>query len=69
MAQRYITTSQPLSAPAAPVVSALDSYTLSVAWAPLAGFSVDHWNLYVDSSSTPVMTTNTFWQNEGIGEF
>jgi hypothetical protein len=69
MAQRYITTNQPLSAPAAPVVSALNSYTLNVAWAPLSGFSVDHWNLYVDNSSTPFTTTNTFWQNEGIGSF
>jgi hypothetical protein len=68
MAQRYISTNQLLAAPAAPVVSAISSYTLSVAWAPLSGFSVDHWNLFVDGATT-VSTTNTFWQNEGISQF
>jgi hypothetical protein len=68
MAQRYINTNRLLAAPAAPVVSAIASYALSVAWAPLAGFSVDHWNLYVDNS-TPVTTTNTYWQNESLDAF
>jgi hypothetical protein len=68
-AQRYISATQVLSAPAAPVVSALDSYTLSVTWAPLAGFNVDHWNVYVDGSSSPVTTTDTYWQNQGVGTF
>ena len=68
-AQRYISASQPLSAPAAPVVSALSSYTLSVTWSPLAGFSLDHWALYVDGSSSPVVTTNTYWQNEGMAAY
>jgi hypothetical protein len=63
MAQRYINTNQLLSPPAPPVVNALDYYLLSVGWAPLAGFSVDHWNLYVDNSTT-FSTTNIFWQNE-----
>jgi hypothetical protein len=68
MAQRYISTNQLLSAPAPPVVSALSSYTLSVAWAPLAGFGVDHWNLLVDGATT-YSTTNTYWQNEGLSQF
>ena len=68
-AQRYITTQQPLSPPGAPLVSALSPFTLSVAWAPLAGFNVDHWSLYVDSNSTPVTTTNIFWQNQPMGQF
>jgi hypothetical protein len=65
-AQRYATYQQPLSAPAAPIVSALASYALSVAWAPLAGFNVDHWELYVDGSGTPIITANTLWQNMGL---
>lgn len=69
MAQRYISTNEVLSAPAAPVVSPLDSYTLSVAWAPVAGFSVSYWDLYVDGSTTAVITTNTYWQNEGMGTY
>jgi len=74
MAQRYINTNQLLSAPAAPVVSAIASYALSVAWAPLTGFNVDHWNLYVDQNNPPntnsiVSTTNTYWQNESLEAF
>ncbi len=68
MAQRYISTNQLLAPPAPPIVSALGPYTLSVAWSPLAGFSVDHWNLYVDGTTT-VSTTNTWWQNQGISAF
>jgi len=67
-AQRYISTNQILSAPAAPSVTALASYVLSVSWAPLAGFTVDHWNLFVDGSGTPEATTNTYWQNEGLDD-
>jgi hypothetical protein len=63
-AQRYATTLQPLSAPASPVVSAVDSYTLSVTWAPIEGFSVAYWNLYVDSSATPVQLTNIYWVDD-----
>ena len=45
-------------------MSALNSYTLSVTWAPLGGFTVDHWELYEDGSATPYLVTNTFWQND-----
>ena len=68
MAQRYISTNEVLLPPAPPVVSALAPNVLSVAWAPLAGFNLDHWNLYVDGSATPDMTTNIYWQNEGIND-
>ena len=64
MAQRYATTLQPLTPPGAPVVSAVDSYTLSVTWAPLAGINVVHWNLYVDSSSTAIPVTNIYWVDD-----
>lgn len=63
-AQRYISSGQVLSPPAPPIISALDYYLLSAAWAPLAGLPVDHWNLYVDNAGTPVSTTDTYWQNE-----
>ncbi len=67
-AQRYVSTSQVLAPPAAPVVSALDSYTLSATWSPLAGFSLDHWNLIVDTTNA-VATTNTYWQNQGLNTY
>jgi len=65
-AQRYATFQQPLAPLGAPFVSALSSYNLSVTWPPLAGFSVDHFNLYVDGSATPVAVTNTMWENQGF---
>ena len=64
VAQRYATTLQPLSPPAAPIVSAVDSYTLSVTWAPIDGLSVAYWNLFVDSSSTAIQVTNIYWVND-----
>jgi hypothetical protein len=67
-AQRYVSTNLMLAAPAAPVVSALDSYTLSATWSPLAGYSVDHWNLMVDTTNI-VATTNTYWQNQGLNTY
>ena len=67
-AQRYVSTSQMLAAPAPPVVSPLDSYTLSATWSSLAGFSLDHWNLIVDTTNT-VATTNTYWQNQGLNTY
>src|SRR5206468_2715960 len=66
--QRYSTYQQPLPPPGAPVVTAIASYALSVTWAPLAGYSVDHWELYADGSATPIVTTNTIWQNEGLND-
>lgn len=61
VAQRYSTSQQPLSPPGAPIVSAVDSYTLSVTWAPIDGFSVAYWNLFVDSSATAFQVTNIYW--------
>ncbi len=68
-AQRYATYLAPLSPPAPPVVSALDAFALSVTWAPLAGFNVDHWQLYVDTNGTPILTTNNYWQNESLTDY
>ncbi len=63
-AQRYANTLQLLSAPAAPVVSAVDSYTLSVTWAPISGFDVAYWDLFVDGSSTAIPVTNIYWVDD-----
>ncbi|HWF17846.1 MAG TPA: hypothetical protein VG754_01180 [Verrucomicrobiae bacterium] len=60
-AQRYATTQTPLTAPGAPIVLALDSYSLSVTWPPVAGFSVSYYELFVDGSSTPINVTNNMW--------
>lgn len=50
-----------LHAPPAPVLSALDSYSLMVSWAPLAGYSdVAGFRLYVDGAASPVVTEQSF---------
>ncbi len=55
MGQRY-SGEQALAAPAAPMVSALDSYSLMVSWAPLAGYpDLAGYRLYVDGASTPLL--------------
>ena len=63
-AQCYATTLQPLSPPAAPVVSPVDSYTLSVTWAPIESLNIAYWNLYVDGSTTPIPVTNVYWVDD-----
>lgn len=66
MAQRYSSTGQPLSAPGTPMVVALDSYSLSVSWPPLAGFSVNHYELFADGSTTPIVVTNSMWSSKWL---
>ncbi|MDB6017738.1 MAG: hypothetical protein JWR19_2227 [Pedosphaera sp.] len=68
-AQRFVTFTQPLAAPGAPIVSALDSFTLVANWPPVAGFSVDHFELYLDGAGTPFLVTNTYWQNDDTFSF
>ena len=63
--QRYAA-DQPVPTPAAPFVSALSEDSLSVAWPPLAGFNVDHFELYADGSDTPVQVRNNFWIANGL---
>jgi hypothetical protein len=63
-AQRYSTTQQPLSAPSAPMVIPLDSYSLSASWPLLDGFSVANYELYVDGAASPILLTNNFWCNK-----
>jgi hypothetical protein len=61
MAQRYATTQAPLPAPSAPIVLALDTFILSAAWPPLAGFDVSYYELFVDGTNAPITVTNNMW--------
>lgn len=52
---------QALPAPGAPLVCALDAYSLLVSWTPLAGYSdFAAYHLYVDGASTPLVLTDNF---------
>ncbi len=64
-AQRYAVQpgAQPLSPPAAPYVSALSQSRLSVTWPELAGYSVDHYELYVDDKTAPVLVAGNMYVN------
>ncbi|MHB8522525.1 MAG: fibronectin type III domain-containing protein [Limisphaerales bacterium] len=64
-AQRY-SASQTLMKPASPYVSALSQSRLSVTWPPLAGYNVDHYELYVDQGATPTSVTNNAWVMTGL---
>jgi hypothetical protein len=66
-AQRYASTLAPLVAPSAPLVTALDSYRLQVAWPELAGYSVAGYEVYADSATAATVTvTNTYWWMTGL---
>jgi hypothetical protein len=65
-AQRFATTLQPLSPPGAPVILALDSYTLSATWPYLSGFNVSYYELFVDGSTSPVILTNNIWSSDNF---
>lgn len=61
MGQRY-SSDQSLAAPGAPIVSALDSYSLLVAWPPLAGDTNGvTYQLYVDGNGNPIETTTNYY--------
>jgi hypothetical protein len=66
-AQRYVSTSQPLAAPGAPMVNVLSSNVLSVSWPPVSGFSIAHYEVYADGSAMVTATvTNTYWNHTGL---
>jgi hypothetical protein len=65
-AQRYATTLQPLSPPGAPIVTPVNSSRLTIAWAPLAGFNVSNYDLYIDGSTAPIIVTNIMWSMTGL---
>lgn len=52
---------QVLPAPTPPFVNALDSYSLMVSWAPLAGYSdLAAYHLYVDGAGSPLVLTGNY---------
>jgi len=65
-AQEYIGNQAQLVAPAPPMVLPLDSYTLSVTWPPVTGFTVSYYQLFVDGSATPVTLTNCMWSSQNF---
>ena len=50
-AQRYASTTQPLNAPDPPFVTVLSSNALSITWPAVAGFSVDHYEIFADGAA------------------
>ncbi|MBU6401716.1 MAG: fibronectin type III domain-containing protein [Verrucomicrobia bacterium] len=64
-AQRYAASSAP-PRPAAPYVSALSQSRLSVTWPPLAGYTVDHYEVYADSNPAPAIVTSNSWTMTGL---
>jgi len=66
-AQRYVNTSQPLSAPGAPIVVALSSNALSVSWPPVSGYSIANYEVFADgATAATAVVTNTYWINNGL---
>ena len=66
MAQRYATVLQPLTAPNAPIVTPVNSSRLTIAWAPLIGFTLSNYDLYIDGSNVPVVVTNNMYSLSGL---
>jgi hypothetical protein len=65
-AQRYVSTAQPLYAPAPPFVAVLSSNALSVTWPVLQGFSVANYEVYNGNGSTLAVVTNNWWTATGL---
>ncbi len=67
VAQRYVNTNQPLLPPGAPVVSALSSNSLGVAWSPVQGLSISNYEVYADGAVTPaVALAGSYWTATGL---
>jgi len=71
-ARRY-SAGAPLPTPAAPFVSALWSDRISVSWPTLAGYALDHYEVYMNGAAPPSPPTATvananIWIAEGLPE-
>jgi len=65
--QRFISTNAPLAAPAAPVVTILNSSSLSVSWPPVQGLSVSNYEVYADGAAVPATVLGgTYWTATGL---
>ncbi|MBG88283.1 MAG: hypothetical protein CMO80_15455 [Verrucomicrobiales bacterium] len=56
----------PLPVLPAPYLSALSQTRISVSWAPLAGFTVQHYEVYVDDAAVPLTTTDSHLSVTGL---
>jgi len=52
--------------PPPPFVSALSQSKLSVTWPAVDGFNIADYEVYMDSSSLPVILTNNLWTAAGL---
>lgn len=64
-AQR-LASAQPLPVMPAPFGSALSQASVAVSWAPLAGFDVKEYEIYIDGSQQPIVTTNNYHVVTGL---
>lgn len=68
-AQRYVNGTPAVPAPAAPYVTALDSSRVSVAWAPVTGYSVAQYEVYADGATAPTATlTPNYWTHANLAQ-
>lgn len=66
-AQRYESTTHPLLAPDPPFVTVLSSNALSVTWPEVAGYNVDHYEVFADGAATATASvTNNSWKMTGL---
>lgn len=52
--------------PAAPILSALNGYEILVAWAPVDGFDIASYHLFVDGAASPVEVTKNYHNLTGL---
>lgn len=62
-AQRFATT---VPKPGAPLITALSSYQLLIAWPAVGGFDISAYLLYVDGHQSPIETANSFFRLEAL---
>ena len=64
--QRFVATNSTPAAPPAPLAFPISSSVLQVTWAPLAGYSVSSYNVYVDGSEVPFVVSSNFCSVSGF---
>ncbi|MGB0579087.1 MAG: fibronectin type III domain-containing protein, partial [Limisphaerales bacterium] len=64
-AQR-LASAQPLPILPAPFCNALNQASIAISWAPLAGFEVQQYEIYVDGAASPIVTTNQYHVLTGL---
>lgn len=64
-AQR-LASAQPLPVMPAPFCNALSQAGIAVSWAPLAGFDVQQYEIYIDGAQQPIVTTNNYHVVSGL---